>query len=364
MILAAIDPGKAGSVPIFFRGQPLEFWLSRQFRKIPFQPLKKPDREFDWLTIFDPTKFAAIDSQGINRFIKFLYRQANRETIYTLMGFPFFAVSTDGINGFKLRIEEGICRQVAKLKPALIDTLEDIPVWDVSSQSLEVEKFVVNYQVSLFKHHQVRLDDFRNFFIEGQVKIGRGTRIGSGVIVRGESEIGKNVHLYPHSYIENTIIEDDCVVLPFCVLRDSHLEKNVQVGPCTHLRNRAVIRKGAKAGNFVEIKKSVLGRGSKSMHLSYIGDASIGENVNIGAGTITCNYDGREKHATRIEDNVFIGSGTELIAPIRIGKNSVVGAGSTLDLDVPDDSLAIARERQVNKPGWIKKKKSKKKRNR
>jgi bifunctional UDP-N-acetylglucosamine pyrophosphorylase/glucosamine-1-phosphate N-acetyltransferase len=147
------------------------------------------------------------------------------------------------------------------------------------------------------------------------------------------------------------------VVLPVSVLRDSHLEKNTQVGPYTHLRNGAVIRRGAKAGNFVEMKKSILGKGSKSMHLSYIGDAFIGENVNIGAGTITCNYDGREKHVTRIEDNVFIGSGTELIAPIRIGKNSVVGAGSTLDKDVPPDSLAIARERQINKPGRGRKKK-------
>lgn len=361
MIFAAIDPDTAGSASLLFRGQPPEFWLSRIFRKIRFHPLEKTNMGCGWMVVFDLGKFAGIRPQDVNRFIEFLESQPNRDTIFTLKGYPFFAVSPSLFEKFGLAPGKGVCRQLAEMKPVTTDILGDVPVWNLPVHCLEIETHIVNYQLSMLQANGVRVDDFRNFFIEGQVKIGRECRIGPGVVVRGDSEIGDNVRLFAHAFIENSTIGDGCEVLPHCVLRDSQLEKDVRVGPYTHLRNRAVIRKGAKAGNFVEIKKSVLGKGSKAMHLSYIGDAIVGENVNIGAGTITCNYDGREKHVTRIGDNVFIGSGTELIAPIRVGKNSVVGAGSTLDSDVPDDSLAIARERQVNKPGWIRKGRKKKK---
>jgi len=147
--------------------------------------------------------------------------------------------------------------------------------------------------------------------------------------------------------------------LPGSVVTDSILEENVRIGPYTHLRNGAVVKKGAKMGNFVEMKKSVLGEGSKSMHLTYIGDAEIGEKVNIGAGTITCNFDGVKKNKTVIEDGVFIGSGVELVAPVVIRKNSYVGAGSTITHEVPEDSLAVARGKQRNMPGWVKRKKHK-----
>ena len=153
--------------------------------------------------------------------------------------------------------------------------------------------------------------------------------------------MGKNVEIRAHCVIENAIIEDDCVV-----------------GPFAHLRPDTYLKKGAKVGNFVEIKKSTLGEGSKANHLSYIGDASVGARVNIGAGTITCNYDGANKHPTIIEDNAFIGSNSALVAPVTIGKDSTVGAGSVITKDVPDNQLGLARVEQKNIAHWRRPKKS------
>jgi bifunctional UDP-N-acetylglucosamine pyrophosphorylase/glucosamine-1-phosphate N-acetyltransferase len=133
-----------------------------------------------------------------------------------------------------------------------------------------------------------------------------------------------------------------------------------QLGPFAHLRPQSRVETDAKVGNFVELKKATLGRGSKASHLTYLGDATIGAKVNIGAGTITCNYDGTAKHPTVIDDGAFIGSDTQLIAPVRIGRGAYVAAGSSITEDVPEGALGIARGKQVNKPGWVDKKKNKK----
>jgi bifunctional UDP-N-acetylglucosamine pyrophosphorylase/glucosamine-1-phosphate N-acetyltransferase len=142
------------------------------------------------------------------------------------------------------------------------------------------------------------------------------------------------------------------MVLDSCVMRESRLEDGAVVGPFAHLRPGSVVRRTAKVGNFVEMKKAELGEDSKANHLTYLGDARIGKDVNIGAGTITCNYDGFGKYETVVEDGVFIGSGTQLIAPVKVGRGAVVGAGSTITDDVPADALAIGRAAQVNRPGW------------
>jgi bifunctional UDP-N-acetylglucosamine pyrophosphorylase / glucosamine-1-phosphate N-acetyltransferase len=196
--------------------------------------------------------------------------------------------------------------------------------------------------------------------MEGLPAIGRNSRIGSGVTIKGDCRIGKSVMIGANSHIENSRVGDRCVILPGTVISDSILEQDVQLGPYCHLRNGSLVKKGAKMGNFVEMKKSVMGRGSKAMDLSYIGDAKVGRKVNIGAGTITCNYDGEKKNPTTIGDNVFIGSGTELVAPVTVHSNSYVGAGSTITEDVPRNALALARQRQKNIPGWVLRKKGKK----
>jgi len=238
----------------------------------------------------------------------------------------------------------------------LSDIIRVIPI----DNHIEIERVVKEFQINYYLKKNVEILDFSDFYIQGLPEIGDGSVISKGVVIKGDVKIGNNSNLGEYSFVENTIISDNCNILPFCVLRDSMIEENVSIGPFAHLRNNAVVKKNAKMGNFVEMKKSVLGEGSKSMHLTYIGDAIVGKKVNIGAGTITCNYDGVNKNQTIIEDNVFVGSGTELVAPIKINKNSYIGAGSTITREVPEESLAIARAKQRNIEGWVKRKKKKK----
>ena len=148
-------------------------------------------------------------------------------------------------------------------------------------------------------------------------------------------------------------------VATVCVICDSHVAPGARLGPFTHIRPQSDVGEQAHVGNFVELKKTSLGRGAKANHLAYLGDATIGERVNVGAGTITCNYDGVHKHPTVIEDGAFIGSDTQLIAPVRVGKGAYVAAGSSITDDVPPGALAIARGKQVNKEGWVARNKKK-----
>jgi bifunctional UDP-N-acetylglucosamine pyrophosphorylase/glucosamine-1-phosphate N-acetyltransferase len=151
-----------------------------------------------------------------------------------------------------------------------------------------------------------------------------------------------------------SVLGDGVTVLDGCVIEDSRLEAGCTVGPFAHLRPGTIIRRNARVGNFVELKKAELGQGSKANHLSYLGDTRIGKRVNIGAGTITCNYDGLNKRRTVIGDDVFIGSDVSLVAPVTVGRGAVVGAGSVVTQDVSADALALGRARQVVKPGWAK----------
>ncbi len=224
----------------------------------------------------------------------------------------------------------------------------------------EIENLIVDAQVEYYTNLGVILKDHSNFYFEGLPDIGSGCEIFHGVFIDEQSVVGRDVKIYPNCFIENSTIGDSSTILPGSVIRGSLLKNSIQLGPYTHLRNGVTIEEGAKVGNFVEMKKSTFGKGSKAMHLSYIGDAKVGESVNIGAGTITCNYDGVNKNTTIIEDGVFVGSGTELIAPIKINKESYIAAGSTINEDVPEGSLAIARQKQRIIPGWSKRKKKKK----
>ena len=224
----------------------------------------------------------------------------------------------------------------------------------------EMEKIIIRYQAEYYFAKGVTIKDYSGFYIEGLPEIGEGSTISTGVYIDSDSKIGKDVELYPNSYIEESEIGNSSVILPGSVIRESRVKNNVQIGPYSHLRNGVVIENGAKVGNFVEMKKTFFGKGSKAMHLSYVGDATVGEDVNIGAGTITCNYDGINKNPTIIKDRSFIGSGTELIAPVTIEENSYVAAGSTINEDVPPDSLAVARQKQRVIEGWSKRRKKKK----
>lgn len=195
--------------------------------------------------------------------------------------------------------------------------------------------------------------------IDNDVEIGSDTVIEPFVQLLGNTRIGQDCRVRSYSVIRNTKIGDGVVILPGCVIDDAEVEAGATIGPYSRLRPGSEIGEGAHVGNFVELKKTRLGKGSKANHLSYLGDSEIGEKVNIGAGTITCNYDGVRKHQTVIEDGVFVGSDSTLVAPVRLGKDSYVGAASCITDDVPAEALAVGRARQIVKDGWVKERRSK-----
>jgi bifunctional UDP-N-acetylglucosamine pyrophosphorylase/glucosamine-1-phosphate N-acetyltransferase len=188
--------------------------------------------------------------------------------------------------------------------------------------------------------------------IDGDVEIGADTVIEPFVQILGKTRIGGDCRIRSYTVISNSVIGDDVLIRPACVLDEARVMKGAILGPYSNLRPGSEIGEGAHVGNFVETKKTRLGKGSKANHLTYLGDAEIGEGVNIGAGTITCNYDGEHKHTTVIEDGAFIGSDSTLVAPVKVGKGAYVGAASCITDDVPPDSLAIGRARQIIKEGW------------
>jgi len=195
--------------------------------------------------------------------------------------------------------------------------------------------------------------------IDEDVTIGTDTVIEPHVQLIGRTKIGANCRIRSYSVITNCEIGENVLILPGCILDDSVVRNGARLGPYSRLRPGCDIGEGAHVGNFVETKKTRLGRGSKANHLTYLGDAEIGAGVNVGAGTITCNYDGVNKYTTTIEDGAFIGSDTTLVAPVRVGRDAYVGAASCITEDVPQDSLAVARGRQVNKEGWAKERRAK-----
>ena len=198
----------------------------------------------------------------------------------------------------------------------------------------------------------VRMIDPASTWIDAGVTIGKDSVLFPNVILEGATVIGEDCVVRSGTRITDCVIGDRVEILDHCVFRDSRIDDETTLGPFTHLRPQVVVRKGAKVGNFVEMKKTELGEGAKANHLTYLGDAKVGKHVNIGAGTITCNYDGVRKAETIIGDRVFIGSDTQFIAPVTIGAGSVIAAGTTVTENVPPDSLVIARAPQVTRPGW------------
>jgi bifunctional UDP-N-acetylglucosamine pyrophosphorylase/glucosamine-1-phosphate N-acetyltransferase len=198
----------------------------------------------------------------------------------------------------------------------------------------------------------VTFDDPATTYVDEDVEIGIDTVLGPGVQLEGRTKIGERCRIHAGARLRDATLGDDVTVLDGSVILDSSIGARASVGPFAHLRPGSTLGEDARVGNFVELKKTAMGAGSKANHLAYLGDATIGRDVNVGAGTITCNYDGVKKHETIIEDGVFIGSDSQLVAPVRIGRGAYVAAGSSVTHDVPADALAIARARQQNKAGW------------
>jgi bifunctional UDP-N-acetylglucosamine pyrophosphorylase/glucosamine-1-phosphate N-acetyltransferase len=198
----------------------------------------------------------------------------------------------------------------------------------------------------------VTMVDPASTWIDATVTIGKDTVLYPNVTLEGATVIGEDCVLRSHTRLTNCMVGNRVEILDHCVLVDSHIEDDAHLGPFVHLRPGVVVRKKAKVGNFVEMKKTDLGEGSKANHLSYLGDTKVGKGVNIGAGTITCNYDGVQKFQTVIGDGVFLGSDTQLVAPVTVGAGAIIAAGTTVTEDVPANALAIARVPQVNRAGW------------
>lgn len=188
------------------------------------------------------------------------------------------------------------------------------------------------------------------------VTIGNSTRILPNTIIIGKTTIGSGCTIGPNTYIDNSSIGDD-IILDNCKITDSTVESGVDCGPFVKVRANSVLKKGVHIGNFVEVKNSIVGEGTKSAHLTYIGDSDVGSNVNFGCGTVTCNYDGKNKTRCKIGDGAFIGCNTNLIAPVEVGDMAYIAAGSTITDDIPSEALSIARAKQVNKEGWVARKK-------
>ncbi|MEG0772555.1 bifunctional UDP-N-acetylglucosamine diphosphorylase/glucosamine-1-phosphate N-acetyltransferase GlmU [Clostridium sp.] len=236
----------------------------------------------------------------------------------------------------------------------------DVPVEEItavnSKGELAVAEAIMRERINN-KHMEngVVIIDPKTTYIEWNVKIGRDTVIYPGNVIQGNTVIEESCILYPNNRISNAIIESN-VTIQNSVVLDSKIGENTTVGPFAYIRPDSVIGKDARIGDFVEIKKSTIGDGTKVSHLTYIGDAEVGENCNFGCGTVVVNYDGKAKHKTIIGNNVFVGCNTNLISPVVVEKDSYIAAGSTITNKVPEGSLAIARAKQVNKENWVYKK--------
>jgi bifunctional UDP-N-acetylglucosamine pyrophosphorylase / glucosamine-1-phosphate N-acetyltransferase len=236
---------------------------------------------------------------------------------------------------------------------------------EVLGANTRAELALIDQKMRISKCRQLMADGVTIFYpescvIDNDVEIAADSVIEPFVQILGKSRVGTGCRIGSYSVIRDCEISENVLIQPGCVFEESRIASDAVLGPYSHLRPGSEIGEGAHVGNFVETKKIKLGKGSKANHLTYLGDAEIGAGVNIGAGTITCNYDGVNKHKTIIEDGAFIGSDSTLVAPVRVGKGAYVGAASCITQDVPEDALALGRAQQVVKEGWVRKRRAEK----
>jgi len=233
--------------------------------------------------------------------------------------------------------------------PAALKEIEGV---NNKQQLAQLEREYQMDQARKLMEQGVTLRDPARFDLRGELEAGRDVTIDVNVIIEGKVKLGDGVTIASNNVIKDSTIGNNVSVEPNCVIESAFIADNCVIGPFARVRPDTNLAKGAKIGNFVEIKKSTIGENSKVNHLSYIGDTTMGKDVNIGAGTITCNYDGANKHQTVIGDNAFIGSDTQLIAPVEIGEGATIGAGSTISHDAPKGELTLSRSPQKTRQGW------------
>jgi len=248
-----------------------------------------------------------------------------------------------------------LAQSEVKVRAVQVEDYEETLGINSRVQLADAEKILRRRKLVDLMDHGVTIMDIDSTFIDAEVCIGPDTIIYPFTWIEGQTTIGSNCEIGPSSRIQNSSIGDQTTV-HFSYAHDCQIGNRVTVGPYVHLRPNTCLADGVKVGNFVEVKNSQVGTGSKIPHLSYIGDTDMGAGVNIGSGTITVNYDGKHKHRTTLEDGVFIGCNTNLVAPVTVGKGAYVAAGSTITKDVPSEALGVARARQSNIDGWVTKK--------
>ncbi len=246
-----------------------------------------------------------------------------------------------------------------------VHTVQPAHHWEVEginskTQLAALERTWQRVVASQLMAQGVTLADPARLDVRGKLSCERDVEIDVGCIFEGEVNLGERVRVGAYSIIRNATIAQDTQIAPYSHIDDSVVGANCHIGPYARLRPGTKLADDAHIGNFVEIKNSDIGKGSKANHLSYIGDSTVGSRVNIGAGTITCNYDGANKHRTIIEDDAFIGSDTQLVAPVRVGKGATIGAGSTITRDTPENELSLSRSKQMTISGWKRPQKGKK----
>jgi len=243
-----------------------------------------------------------------------------------------------------------------KINPIVVEETEVLGA-NTKSELHEIENIFREMKSKDLLEQGITLSDASRVDVRGGVSAGKDCSIDVNVILEGEITLGTNVSIGPNCYLKDVVISDNVSIEAFSHIVSTQIGADCSVGPYARLREGTVLEDQAKIGNFVETKKTKIGKGSKASHLAYLGDAEVGEDSNIGAGTITCNYDGTYKHQTKIGNKTFVGTNSSLVAPLNIGNNSYIGAGSVITKDVEDDALAVARGKQSNKPGWAKNKK-------
>lgn len=240
-------------------------------------------------------------------------------------------------------------KKIAAVHPARLSEVEGV---NNRLQLAALERVYQSEQAEKLLLAGVMLLDPARFDLRGELTHGRDITIDTNVIIEGHVTLGDRVRIGTGCVLKNCVIGDDSEISPYSVLEDSRLDAGCTVGPFARLRPGAELAEGAHVGNFVEIKKARLGKGSKAGHLSYLGDAEIGSGVNIGAGTITCNYDGANKFKTIIGDDVFVGSDTQLVAPVTVANGATIAAGTTVTRDIAENELVLSRVKQVHVQGW------------
>jgi len=252
-------------------------------------------------------------------------------------------------------------RRGLRVEGVPVDAAQEILGINSRAELAEVSALVRQTKNQELMAAGVTLIDPATTYIGPDVEVGADTVIHPGVVIEGQSRIGAACEIQAHVRIVDSEIADHAAINSFCLIVGSRVGAGASVGPFAHLRPETVLGESARVGNFVELKKTTLGPGAKANHLAYLGDASVGARANVGAGTITCNYDGEHKHQTIIEEGAFIGSDSQLIAPVRIGRGAFVAAGSSITDDVPDGALGISRGRQTNIEGWVEQRRASKK---